>query len=176
MAQQSTIEELEKLKAELLSKVHNIDQTIQLLKVMSNDTNDKLINRSNVVQLQDDSINSKDKELISRYKDYDKNATVKMKVVTVLKTENRFLHLRQIAKILHLLEPDTSEKDFVTKLYTAVSKLKSSGAIVKYAIGASNVNTFWGSKNWLDDKGEPKSEHKYDEDAVTKFNPEVIEI
>lgn len=175
MNKEKTIEELENLKNDLLNKINNLDETIALLKSLSKNGTNTVMTKEK--RDSDTDISEEQKQILSKYDNYDKNATMVSKVAFVLKTENRFLHLRQIAKILHLNEPNISEKDFTTKLYPAISKLKSSGAIVKYNVGTSNINSFWGSKNWLNmNNGTPKEEHKYDEDAVTTFGSEVIEI
>lgn len=177
MTQQKTIDDLERLKVELLSKVQNIDQTIALLRALSpNALNNSASSSQMVSEAAPQDLSDADKTVISKYKDYNKDATMLNKVAFILKTENRFLHLRQIARILHLNEPEITEKEFTAKLYPAVAKLKSSGVIVKYSVGTSNVNTFWGSKNWLNDDGTPKDKHKFDEQEVTSFGSEVIEI
>ena len=165
MSNNQTINELEMLKSDLLAKVHQIDITISTLRAFS--SMDYTGNGNG---------NGKSNESLNKYSDYDKNAVAKNKLAYVLKKENRFLHIRQIAEVLHRLEPAFSEKDWIAKLYPAISELKKAGAIVKFSIGESNVNSFWGSKNWVDANGNPKKEHKYDEAQVKTFGTGEIEI
>lgn len=156
-----TINELQKLKNELIAKVQQIDQTISTLKAFSG------------ISLNGLSTNGK---ADAKYLEFDKDSSIKSKLAYVLKKENRFLHMRQIAQVLHRLEPDFSEKEWITKLYPAIAELKKAGSIVKYSVGESNVNSFWGSKNWIDGNEEPKKDHKYDADQVRKFGAEEINI
>lgn len=156
-----TINDLQSLKNELIAKVKQIDQTIDTLKAFSSFSFNG---------------NGETSQIAGKYSGYDKKSPMKNRVALVLKTENRFLHMRQIAEILHSLEPATSVKDFVTKLYPAIAELKKAGSIVKFSVGDSNINSFWGSKNWLDVNGRLKKEHLYDEDQVRKFGSEEIQI
>jgi hypothetical protein len=161
----TTIKELEESKKDLLSRVKQIDETITTLRAMSSFSQ----NGTKIENVPVPEINNK-------YKGYDKNSTTKAKMALILKTENRFLNIRQIAELLHSLEPDISAKDFTSKLYPAISDLKKTNSIVKYAVGTSNNNVFWGSKNWLDEDGKIKQAHQYDADQITDFSKEQIEI
>lgn len=107
---------------------------------------------------------------------YNKKSAITSKLAFALKKGGKFLHIRQIAEVLNSYEPEIPVKDFVVKLYPAINELKRSGSIVKVSVGKANVNSFWGSKNWLNDKGLIKEEHKYDEDQIRHFGKTEIEI
>lgn len=171
----NTIKELEALQKELLDKAAQVGETIATMRMLSSLplVNGHKSANGHAVALHSSLQGS---DLPDNYKDYNKDATTRSKLALVLRKENRFLHIRQIAEILHGLEPAISAKDFVSKLYPAVAELKKQGTLVKYNVGGSNINSFWGSKNWLDGEGNPKPEHKYDEDQLTAFTKESIEI
>lgn len=171
----NTIRELEATKKQILSWADQIDATINTLKLMAsfNPANGYSNGASNDTN---NSQRSNKNELPEKYKDYRRDWSTKQKLAYVLKIENHFLHIRQIAEILHSLEPSIDTKDFISKLYPAVSELKKVGTITKYMVGSSNLNVFWGSPNWLGENGEPKAEHTYDETQVTSFGGEKIEI
>lgn len=54
----------------------------------------------------------------------------------------------------------------INKIYTPIGQLKQEGAVAKKTVGNQNVNTFWGSVNWLDENGNIKPGYEYDEDQV----------
>ena len=39
--------------------------------------------------------------------------------------------------------------------------------IINITIGSSNANTFWGSSNWIDEKGNVKPAYMYNEKYLT---------
>lgn len=86
------------------------------------------------------------------------------------------MHVRQIAEYLHQQDSSYSVEEWKERLQPGFAELKKTGAIVKTSIGGSNINTFWGSKNWVDAKGNPKPEHKFDIDQIRKGSSEQVEI
>ncbi|MCD6013487.1 MAG: hypothetical protein K0Q79_3349 [Flavipsychrobacter sp.] len=89
------------------------------------------------------------------------------KVRIVFKSENRFLHYREIIDIIIGLYPDQTKETLKNSISPALSFLKNEGVIVKKKEGESNINSFWGSKNWLNPDGSIKPEHMYDKSQVT---------
>ncbi len=164
-----TITDLENLKNELLQRVEHIDNTISTLKSLSfslTGSNEHVNGNSKPVNAEK-----------GKYADFDRSATIRSKVAYVLKKENRFLRVREIAQILNSLEPQVSIKEFIDKkLSAAITYLKNEGKIIKIIVGKANANTFWGSKNWLDEHGNIKEEHKYDEKQLSNNDKEEIEI
>lgn len=157
MQNDSTIQHLISLRDEFYRKYKSIDETISLL------TDDKQL------KIKDLSIHS------TKNDGYDKKWSMKNKLSHVLKIEGKFLHIRQIAERLHKYEPGVSEKDFISKLYPAIALLKKS-TIVKFSADKTNLNSFWGSKNWLDDNGKIKEGYMYDADQIKNNKSEEIEI
>lgn len=92
----------------------------------------------------------------------------RQKIANVIKTENRFLHVREIAKKLNEDEPDLSVQAWIRKVSPALSVLRSRGTISKIVVGSQNQNTFWGKDSWKDADGRPLPEHMYKEEFVVK--------
>jgi len=168
MDNKEAIEQLQATKNDLLRKAAQIDEAINTMKAMAG------LNISNKTSSSGTTTN--EIPLTGKYSDYPANEPIRNKLAYVLKKENKFLHIRQIAAILHEIESKTSVSDFITKLYPAIAELKKTNTIVKHSIGTSNVNTFWGSKNWLDSKKEIKKEHMFDEDQIKSHGSHAIEI
>jgi hypothetical protein len=49
-------------------------------------------------------------------------------------------------------------------------------SLVNKSVDGINTNTFWGSKNWLDENGEIKKEHLYNQHEVSSKKSKSIEI
>ncbi len=161
-----TIKELIELRNELLKKIEHIDNTIDILKSLN----------SNSITTPSASTSSNFKMRNDKYKDYKSSDSLRGKIAYILKTEGRFLHVREIALILHSLEPNHSVKEYITKISPAISYLRRRGVIVKVKASKSNVNTFWGSKNWIDKKGEVIDTYKYDESQILRSSEDDIKI
>lgn len=153
MENNAAILELEKAKADLLQKVAQIDTTINTLISMAGFYNGNGVAVPSV--------------------DYNKKDTLKKKVAFVIKRENRFLHVREIAKFLHELERNVSVDDFMQKLTGAITSLKRDEVIIKLKVGLSNQNTFWGSKNWIEN-GKPKNGYEPNESYLQKSEEIII--
>lgn len=162
------IDFLEKEKEDLLYKLHLINQALHAYRDFSavgiNNTITELpmpfLNKSVELVFAAGKMTSID---IYKYHAYKKEEPIRKKILYILKNENRFLHVREIAGIAHYLERETSVVDFVKKISPALCTLKtlSNSNLVSYAVTNSQFNTFWGSKNWLDESGEIKQEHMY---------------
>lgn len=164
MNNENTIKNLEALRDDFYRKYKSVDDTISLLKGNHNSFSIK-------------SANKEEKPPSFVINDgYDIKWPMKLKMSHILKKESRFLHIRQIAEKLHTYEPLVLEKEFVSKLYPAIAELKKSNTIVKYTLDNNNVNTFWGSKNWVDSSGKIKDEYIYDLDQVRSTKADIIEI
>lgn len=163
MSKENTINELEELKKELLDRVKQVDITINTLKTisMSGSIDPVLVLSAGIS---------------NNYKEYDYNAPFRKKIAYVLNREGRFLHVREIAKILHKLEPKHSIEDLTKKISPAISSLGQAGTIVKIKSGKSNINTFWGSKSWLDDNNKPKEGREYDDSYTINASNSEIKI
>jgi hypothetical protein len=109
--------------------------------------------------------------------DYNPSANLIAKVQYVLKTEDRFLHVREIASMIVNLEKGTEndEDNYVKKLSPLLSRLKRENKIANFKIGNSNTNIVWGSPKWIDDNGKIKVQHMYNESALS-FNKKGLDI
>ena len=153
----ATIAGLRRIKTELLDRVENIDKTINTLESLSH-ISLPVAQRANSDILSDDPI-----IMPNNYADYDESKSLKNKILHILKKENRFLHVREIASVMNRHEPKVSLKEWTGKISAVTSVLRNQRRITKILIGKSNINTFWGAENWLDEKGNAKKEHSYDE-------------
>lgn len=98
----------------------------------------------------------------------------RQKVSNVIKEENRFLKVREMAIILNKNESNISVDGWVKKISPVLSFLKKKNSIVKFMEGNSNLNTFWGSPKWLDEKGNIKKEHMYDKSQIHEKENYII--
>lgn len=165
MSNITTIQDLENLKGELLERIKQVDITIDTLKSMSRSSD--LVFSNNVKF-------NENKALITGYEKFDTNTLFRNKVMFVIKQEDRFIHAREIAEILNKIEPN--EEDVIKKVSAALSLLKQKELIVKIKINNANVNTFWGSKKWLDENEIPINGHNYNKEYITKSSEKIIEI
>lgn len=168
MATENTIQELESLRNELLERVKQIEGTISMYKAIHNTADNALKNANIALNIT--------KEAQEKYRGYDKKASMRNKIAVILKAEKRFLHVREIAKFIHEIDPFDNETEIAKKISPAISFLGKSGSVVKLKIGKSNINSFWGSKNWLDENGNPKVGHEYNKAYLVKSNDDKIEI
>lgn len=164
------IEFLEAQREDLLKKLTSIDLTIltikQSLSIPSSDTTTKALGAG-----------KNETPYNEKYKGYVAAKSNRDKVIAILKAEGKFLHIRQIVNIAKSLEPKANPESLKTAIAQATYNLKTleNSPIVTKNINNSNQNTFWGSKSWLNENGEIKLEHKYDEDQIMNKN-EKIEI
>ena len=90
------------------------------------------------------------------------------KYLYILKTEKRFLHFREAAKILISLEGKGDETLITRALSNSAREIKQEKTIVKVMHESSQKKTFWGSPKWLDAKGKIKDEYMYRTDIFKK--------
>ena len=150
MDKQQIIEALEHEKEDLMAKIASLDMTILTLRQSSN------LNGHGT------SSNS-----IAKYKGYNQAKSNKDKVAIIVREEGRFLHMRQIISIAQSLEPREDPKEVAKKTQQAVYALKAQEVLISIATNESNLNVFWGSPNWADDKGHIKPDYMYDEDQLS---------
>lgn len=100
--------------------------------------------------------------------DYSKDWFLPKKFLFFLQREKRFLHFREAAEYLIQIEGIEGDKEalckeFSSRLSSATQTMKKSGEIVKIQSTAKVQDTFWGSPNWLDEKGRVKKGHEFNE-------------
>lgn len=102
----------------------------------------------------------------------------RQKALAIFRNEGRFLHMREIIQIAQQLEPDEDGEVVAKQISTAIYNIKNlpDSPLTNVSIEGSRQNTFWGSKNWVDEKGEIKKEHMYSEKAVSTKKSSLLEI
>ena len=105
-----------------------------------------------------------------KYPYYDINQPARNKVLLIINTEKRFLHVREIARIMQQLEEGTVMSQLIKKISPALSSLKKieDTLLISIEVGQSHFNTFWGCKYWLTEKGEIKLPYLYNELEVSR--------
>jgi len=175
----------------LISTIESLYSLGQLsaIEALANDLKDaydyaltklKRVEHSKQYQKSDKNV-EKTKSVISSntYNDYDSSWRLIHKFQYILKTESRFLHFREVAKIILELEglKNTYEKqkELARKLSGNISirKLKQNGNIVLKQHNNSPKKSFWGSKKWIDTKGNILPAYKYSLD-ITKTGKQKI--
>jgi hypothetical protein len=163
---------LEVEKGDLKRRLNSLEDTILTLKQSINfDTLSSHRNGSDVEKQQNTTAYDK-------YKGYYEAKGNKERAIAILKAEGKFLHMRQIVKIAQSLEPTKNPDVVKGKIQQGVYALGNleNAPIINKVIGASKTNAFWGSKNWVDEKGEIKPEYMYDQDEVSSRKSETLEI
>ncbi len=95
-------------------------------------------------------------------------------IAYTIKKENRFLHNSEITNVLKNYS-DKEKGKLSIRISVVLSRAKAVGGnLTNITIGDSRRNTFWGSKEWLDDDGNVKPNHMYDKKLlVTKKSKEI---
>lgn len=136
-----TIINLEKERNSLQEEIQTLDSTIDILR--------RRLNKPN-----------KNEDLYTK-------TTISKKITLAITNENRFLHSREIAKIIGVK---------TEKLSSPISILGRQGRLAKHTYGKILRNTFWGLPDWVDDNNEIKAPHDFDKTFLVKTPVEWIEI
>jgi hypothetical protein len=156
-----TIKALELQKDDLLKKVASIESTIEILRQSVNYT---------------DSPKNGSIEKSTPKSGWDKNSTIKFKINFLLKSENRFLHSREMAEIAHSYEPEVSIDTWLAKFSPQLSSLKRDNKIISIQVGKSLRNTFWGSSKWLNEHGVIIPSFQYNSEYFTEVGASDFKI
>ena len=159
------VKALEEERAALTEKIKSLDMTILTLK------------QSMSVSYSATGVEGNGYSVpVIKYAGYKDAKNNKNKAKIIIKEAGKFLHIRQIKDIALSLETGSNKEETVKSIAQAIYALKADGAIVGYKASSSNLDTFWGSKNWLDEQGRPKAAHMYDEDQLSVNIDQGIEI
>jgi hypothetical protein len=131
----------------------------------------------NFIQLDEQVHVDAEQQLLQKYKHFNAGMSIKRKVICIIYTEGRFLHVREIARILQQLEDAAALDPLIKKVSPALSILKRIPAspIVSVAVANSHFNTFYGCRDWLTENGEIKQPFMYNPDELKK-GPETVFI
>ena len=160
---------LEQEKEQLLVKLSFIEQSIFAVKryaagVLDGDEENKHTETVDYSWLQ------KNMAETDRYFHYDSRQPAKIKVLMIIRTEKRFLHVREIARIMQQLEGVNDMQVLLKKISPALSILKKNEAasVASVQVGSSHLNTFWGCKEWLAPDGKIEAAYMFNEAEVSK--------
>lgn len=152
------IKGLEAERAALITKIEIYDNALNLLKT-SIVTSDQEPASSMIIRSR-----------VNDYTGYSDLKNLRHKILRIIKTEGRFVHVREIAEKAHEFEPTISLSDFNKKISQTLSNLKGSGSynLTNLTVGKASINTFWGLKTWLDDDGNVRPEYVYDDGQISQ--------
>ncbi|MBL0358276.1 MAG: hypothetical protein IPP72_16040 [Chitinophagaceae bacterium] len=110
--------------------------------------------------------------LVQKYQHYNPAEPTRNKILFIIKTESRFLHVREIARIVQQLENELSITAIIKKISPALSILKRlpGSPLVSVEVARSHFNTFWGYRDWLTEEGNIKDGFIYNESEITKLH------
>jgi hypothetical protein len=167
--EQDMLKILEQERAGLLLKLSLVEQTILAYR-------SGLLNLSNAA-VHDTSyplalLSDERKAVLIKYADYDSQLNVKKKVIKIIFTEGRFLHVREIARILQQLDNASSTDFLIRRISPALSMLKRLplSPIVSVAVDNCHFNTFWGSRDWLTTTGDINPSNMYRKEELRKLS------
>jgi hypothetical protein len=114
--------------------------------------------------------------LVKKYHHYNPAVPTRTKILFILKAENRFLHVREISRIVQQLEDEVSVTAVIKKISPALSILKRlpDSPLVSIEVAHSHFNTFWGLNTWLSEDGSIKPDFMYNADQITRSQKESI--
>lgn len=110
--------------------------------------------------------------------DYDlikqlKKSSTPKKFLLILNDCQRFMKIREIAKIISV-QIGGSEDDWTMKLSRTTGKLKENGEISSYRVGSSNTGYYWGSPKWLEENGNIKKGYDYIDDSKDPLQSSLL--
>ncbi len=116
--------------------------------------------------------------LLQRYEAYSAKHNTRSKVLYIIKTENRFLHVREIAKIAWQLENGKPLDTYIRNISPALCMLKkaSGSNVISVEVGQSHFNTFWGCKEWLSENGLVKPQFMYSEAELSVNRKQIVQF
>lgn len=159
---------LEKEREQLLFKLKAVDHALEVYTNSSKAEDAQILLGQNpendfreVVQV-----------LIRKYHLYNAGAPTRNKILFILKAEGRFLHVREIARIVQQLENENSVAAVIKKISPALSILKRlpDSTLVSIEVGQSHFNTFWGFNSWLNEDGSVKETFMYNQSQITRHH------
>ena len=167
---------LEREKSTLQNKLYRIEGLIEMYNqsIIEMETGEEKFGTED----QEDILFNKGKMSIHKYFSYDITQPIRKKIIDIIKNENRFLHVREIANIAHQFEENIPVSIFVRKISPALSVLKNlpQTCVVNFEVADSHFNTFWGSKAWLNEEGEIKSEYMYNSNQLFNLKKVIYSV
>ncbi len=170
----SLIKMLEKERDQLTIKLRLLEDAITTYRNSEVISPGQMLFKGSVINVND--FQERIRVLFKKYQEYDAALPTRSKILFIIKAENRFLHVREIARIVQQLEDEVSLAAVIKKISPALSILKRipGSPLVSIEVDHSHFNTFWGYNNWLNEDGSIKAGFTYNECEITKFQRESI--
>jgi hypothetical protein len=162
---------LEYERAQLLRLLSLIDETIEIYRnggmLLPENDKDGMQESPNILQGK--------LELLQKYAYYNPALNNRSKVLFIIKTEKRFLHVREIARIAWQLENNRPFENYIKIISPALSMLKKTpgSGVVSIEVGKSHFNTFWGCGEWLTEMGGVKTEFMYNQAELSNHRRQM---
>ena len=96
-------------------------------------------------------------DLLDKFLGYSETKNVKDKIVIILETEGRFLHIKEMAEILLKLDFDNYKTidDYLKNISPVLSAMaKNNDRISKVTVDGNKKSTIWGLQKWMEN-GQP---------------------
>lgn len=163
---------LQEEKFQLQQKLSAIDKAIDTYE--NSTTNEKGLQQNIYINV-NSVLNSTSGGFFQKYSRYNIEEPTRNKILFIIKTENRFLHVREIARIMQLLEGGETMQQAIKKISPSLSFLKKNPDTPLISVEAYGLhfNTFWGYKEWINDEGEIADAFMYNESEITKKKRQV---
>ena len=164
---------LEEERQFLTKKITAIEQAISTYQNASASSNNE--QQENIYVNINSLLNNDQQGFFSSYSKYNAADSTRNKILFIIKTENRFLHVREIARIMQLLEEGKSLQLAIKKISPALSFLKKIPDTPLTCVTAYGLhfNTFWGYKEWMTEDGTIPTTHMYNVAEITKGKTRV---
>lgn len=164
---------LEEERKQLVKKLNAVEQAILIYK-NAYTLNGLAITGEAFEGLRIAAINP-DENFFQKYYLYNASIPTKDKALLIIRTENRFLHVREIARIMQILEGEEMLQHLIKKISPALSNLKKlpSSPLVSIEAG-SHFNTFWGYREWVEGDGNIRKPFMYNETEITKNKKQAL--
>lgn len=164
---------LQEEKAQLLQKLNAVEKAIHMYGSADNEIGSSDADNicAGVSQFSGDSEGA----FFKKYYGYNVHKTTRDKVLFILQTEKRFLHAREMARIMQLLEGADSVKKVIRKISPALSLLKRmpGSAVMSIEADGLHFNTFWGFKDWITNDGNIGQPFMYNKSEITRHKRQV---
>ena len=108
-------------------------------------------------------------EFWTRYNSFDKDMSYPQKIRFMIHAENRFLHKKEMAKILYRLDKRLTISEYEKKIDGALHKVKTNEFdAICYKVNDNLANSFWGRKHYLNEDGTINEKHMYNKEYLFK--------
>lgn len=113
--------------------------------------------------------------------DYPKSEPLLKQIAYIIRSQERFMHNSEITKMLLKYNGDLKADEVPHRVSQVLSRAKrdddGTGTLTSIQANNNRKNTFWGSKEWIENENTPKQENMYDKSIVSvKSTENVVKI